>query len=764
MASSAWGIDLGNRALKAVKLVRDSGRLRVEDFEVIEHEQILSQAGDNKESLLQTALTTFVQHHETKGIPVAISVSGQQSFARFIKLPPVEPKKVPEIVRFEAIQQIPFPLDDVEWSYQLFQQPDSPDIEVGIFAMKKDLVNRQIGYFTNLGLNVVSVQMSPLAVYNAMYHDDQTGQTTMFMDSGAENTDLVIADGDTVWLRTLPIGGNQFTEALAKAFKLTFQKAEELKRNAATSKYAKQIFQAMRPVFADLVSEIQRSIGFYASVHREATIRRILALGSTFQLPGLQKYLQQNLQLPVDKLDAFKALPPADSKTAAGVSEHTITLATAYGLAIQGIGEGKITSSLLPEAIRRAKMWKEKSKWFAAAAGVFMLAPVVAGGFWYYNNFMYGQNQSIRTENERILSKGKRLVSDWHNRIEQGAEEDRKKLVTIKGLADYRDLVPSIVSEILAAAPAGNPAELKSVQRNERQVVLIDGIGTEYHIGMTPLLDSGADLSRYTKDLSNAVAGTAQQASFGGRGGMNSAGADEAINDLTPGAGGGGAGVPEGRFGGRGVHFGNPDPMAGGDAAADAEKKRGFIITIRGTTPNKAGGQFIQTTFIKALLDKTEAKASDAHKAWYVARAEVVGVSPRVKEEGNANVAAPANFRGGGRFSRGATFNPQQGGTMMTLPDPDTEQDLSGDGTGNTYRGRLDGVRPSGRPSYDGRGTVTPTDTRTPEQIAEEERKKALEDRQFPGESIKGDTEFTAVIAVVLDPSKPQKEGTDQQP
>src|SRR3954464_3430039 len=298
MASNfAWGIDIGNRALKAVKLVREADGLRMDAFKVIEHETVLSNAGDNRESLVQSALASFVQRHPMKGGVAAVGVSGQSSFARFIKLPPVEPKKIPEIVRFEAIQQIPFPLDDVEWSYQLFQEPDSPDVEVGIFAMKKELVNRNIAYFTNLGLNVQVVQMNPLAVYNSMFYDDRVGQTTMFMDSGAENTDLIIAEGQSVWLPTLPIGGNNFTEALAKSFKLTFAKAEELKRNAATSKYAKQIFQAMRPVFADLVAETQRSIGFYASVHRDARIGKIVALGSTFQLPGLQKYLQQNLQL-----------------------------------------------------------------------------------------------------------------------------------------------------------------------------------------------------------------------------------------------------------------------------------------------------------------------------------------------------------------------------------------------------------------------------------------------------------------------------------
>src|SRR5256885_9918456 len=151
---SAWGIDIGNRALKAVKLVRDGDRLRVDDLEVIEHEHILSSAGDNKDGLIQSALANFVQRHAIKGSVVGIGVSGQSSFARFIKLPPVEPKKIPEIVKFEAIQQIPFPLDDVEWSYQLFQDPQSPEVEVGIFAMRKELVNQHIKYFTDFDLNV----------------------------------------------------------------------------------------------------------------------------------------------------------------------------------------------------------------------------------------------------------------------------------------------------------------------------------------------------------------------------------------------------------------------------------------------------------------------------------------------------------------------------------------------------------------------------------------------------------------------------------
>src|SRR3954451_16076146 len=394
MASNfAWGIDIGNRALKAVKLVREADGLRIDDFEVIEHETVLSNAGDNRESLIQTALASFVQRHPFRGGQVAVGVSGQSSFARFIKLPPVEPKKIPEIVRFEAIQQIPFPLDDVEWSYQLFQHPESPDVEVGIFAMRKELVNQHIKYFTDFDLNVQVVQMNPLAVFNALQHDGRFDNgTTMVIDLGAENTDLLIADNETIWMRSIPIGGNNFTETLVKAFKLNFAKAEDLKRNAATSKYARQIFQAMRPIFADLVAEIQRSIGFYSSVHRDSRIKKVLSLGGTFKLPGLQKYLQQNLQMDVERLDNLAAGAPSDAKLVPTFNENLLSVVSAYGLAIQALGQSKITSSLLPAKIRREKMCKQKTPLFGAAAALFVAAAGVGVATWWINDMAFNSS------------------------------------------------------------------------------------------------------------------------------------------------------------------------------------------------------------------------------------------------------------------------------------------------------------------------------------------------------------------------------------
>ena len=499
MASAryAWGIDVGNRALKAVRLARTGGGVVVDDIDVIEHEHVLSHAGDNKESLIQQALVAFAQRHNLKGSAVGVGVSGQSSFARFIPLPPVEARKIPEIVRFEAIQQIPFPLEEVEWSYQLFREEGSPDVEVGIFAMRRELVNHYIGHFTGAGVSVDAVQMNPLAVYNALYHDGKTaGGTTMVIDLGAEHTDLIIADGEKIWMRPIPIGGNNFTEALTKAFKLRFEKAEELKRNAATSKYGRQILQAMRPVFADLVSEIQRSIGFYTASHRDARISKVIALGGTFRLPGLQKYLQQNLQLEVQRLESLGGGPPADAKVAATLNDNLLSSVGAYGLALQAMGQAKITSSLLPQHIRRERMWRDKTKWFAAAAALFVVGAVgIPLAVYQINEIKLSNAAPKQSDIQSAAAEFQQFDSNWTSQVESAGEADRTQIVTIMDLTKGRGVWAPLTVDIASALPAPSEKlrtrsveQIKSVPRNERNFVWVDEWTTQYVPNITPML------------------------------------------------------------------------------------------------------------------------------------------------------------------------------------------------------------------------------------------------------------------------------------
>jgi len=597
----AWGIDIGNRALKAVKLVPSAEGFKIDDFEVIEHETVLSAAGDNRDSLVQTALANFIQRHPgiEKG-QVGVGVSGQTSFARFIKLPPVEPKKIPEIVRFEAIQQIPFPLDDVEWSYQLFQDPESPEVEVGIFAMRKDLVNQHIKFFTDVDLNVQVVQMNPLAVYNAVYYDSKIKGTTMIIDLGAENTDLIIADGETIWLRSIPIGGNSFTEALSKAFKVNFAKGEDLKRNASTSKYGRQIMQAMRPIFADLVSEIQRSIGFYASVHRDSRISKVIALGGTFRLPGLQKYLQQNLQLDVEKIDSLSGGVPEDAKLAASFSENILSTVGAYGLALQVMGQGKVTSSLLPEQIRREKMWKEKTKWFAATAALFLLGAAVPYGKYYFDRWQFDQNAPIHQTVQNTISQATALDNDWSSNVENAGGPDRTRITNVRTITSGRDTWSKLYTAIMGCLPQSaadapaevksiDPVELKKVPRGDRKMIIVDKMTCQYSADLTAAL-ADPSFARFANENVPVVTDSS------GSTGMDMS----MMNPDNPGMGG------PGMFGQGG---GDNTGMGGGPvgptvpiAPANPNGQRGFLITIRCTTPNKDGYLLVDQTLVKNLL------------------------------------------------------------------------------------------------------------------------------------------------------------------
>lgn len=239
--NSVWGIEIGQCALKAVRLrPGEDGKVELAAFDIVEHAKILSQPDAEPEESIKTALQAFAGRNEWQGDAFVIGVPGQQTFARFTKLPPADPKKIPDLVKYEAGQQIPFDMDDVVWDYQVFQAPESPDIEVGIFAMRKDLIRKYIDAYAAVGITPTAIQSLPAALYNFARFDqpNDEGGATVLIDVGAQNTDLIVVEKNGAWTRNIPLGGNSFTEALIKAFKLSFSKAENLKRTAAASKYA----------------------------------------------------------------------------------------------------------------------------------------------------------------------------------------------------------------------------------------------------------------------------------------------------------------------------------------------------------------------------------------------------------------------------------------------------------------------------------------------------------------------------------------------
>src|SRR5215831_8249063 len=320
-----WGIDLGQCALKAIRLEEIDGQVTATAFDYVEHPKILSQPDADPDQLTREALEKFLSRNNLKGDTVCISVPGQSGLARFVKLPPVEEKKIGDIVRFEAKQQIPFPLEEVVWDFQkigsgLVTDGFAMETEIGLFAMKRDMVNRYLEHFKDVGVEVNVVQMAPLALCNFVAYDllqkddgappsDDDRRCIVALDIGADASNLVVTDaGRIIWQRPIPLGGNHFTRALTKDLKLTFAKAEHLKRNATKSPDLKKILAALKPVLNDFVGEVQRSLGYFTNTHRNAQIEYVVGLGNAFRLPGLQRFLSEKLQIEVKKLGKLERL------------------------------------------------------------------------------------------------------------------------------------------------------------------------------------------------------------------------------------------------------------------------------------------------------------------------------------------------------------------------------------------------------------------------------------------------------------------------
>jgi type IV pilus assembly protein PilM len=390
--AAVWGIDIGRCALKALRCRVDGDSVVADGFDYIEYPKLLTQPDADAPQLVKEALEQFLSRNSVKGDKVAISVSGESGLARYFKPPPVDVKKIADIVKYEAKQQIPFALEDVIWDYQRMaggQEVDgfALDTEIGLFAMKREQVQKALAPFNKAGIEVDVIQLAPIAIYNYVsfdvttdlpegeeYNSEAPPPSIVVLSVGTDTSDLVVTNGYRVWQRNIPLGGNHFTKQLSKELKLTFAKAEHLKRNPKQADDPKAIFQSMRPVFADMVTEVQRSLGFFQSLDRKAKIDGIVVLGNTVKLPGLVQYLSKHLGYEVREIESFKRLTGSTVVASPSFKDNLLAFGVSYGLCLQALKRSKLSTNLLPREIETQRMIRAKKPWALAAVGAIVLA------------------------------------------------------------------------------------------------------------------------------------------------------------------------------------------------------------------------------------------------------------------------------------------------------------------------------------------------------------------------------------------------------
>lgn len=390
-----WGLEIGQSALKALRCHLEGDEIVADTFDFVEYPKILSQPEAEPEMLVADALSQFISRNDLKGnIKIGISVPGQSGLAKFFKPPPVEVKKIGDIVKYEAKQQIPFDLNDVIWDYQQMEGAQIEDgyaleSEVGLFAMKKEAVFRALKPFRDASLDIDLVQLAPMSIYNMIAHDsfaesmatitfdpDHPPKSSVVLSIGTDASDLIVTNGFRVWQRSIPIGGNHFTRQLTKDLKLTFAKAEHLKRNAMQADDPKLVFQAMRPVFNDMVTEIQRSLNFFKTLNKKSELESMFLMGNTAKLPGLQQFLNKNLGMDVEILDKYPKLTGSEVMGAQAFKENAAAFGVVYGMCLQLLARGPMRTNLLPRQLVIDRVVRMKKPWTVGALSLLMVGMV----------------------------------------------------------------------------------------------------------------------------------------------------------------------------------------------------------------------------------------------------------------------------------------------------------------------------------------------------------------------------------------------------
>ena len=506
-----WGIDIGQCGLKALRCLEEDGQVVADAFDYIEYPKILSQPEADPEALVQEALEQFLSRNEVVDAKVAISVPGQSGLAKFFKPPPVDVKRIPDIVQYEAKQQIPFALEEVIWDFQQMAGGTEVDgfaidTEVGLFAMKREQVFRYLQPFDKAEIELDIVQLAPLSIYNFVSYDilsdgpdpdefdpDEPPESIVILAMGTDATDLVITNGFRVWQRSIPLGGNHFTKQLTKELKLTFAKAEHLKRNARQAEDPKAVFQAMRPIFNDLVTEVQRSIGFFQGIDRKAKIRGVVLLGNTVKLPGLQQYVAKNLGYEVIEFEKYNLLGGPSVVSSPAFTDNVLAFGVSYGLCLQGLKKARLLTSLLPREITTARIVRAKKPWAIASLSTLMLACAFSFVFTYSVWSEVQENAAtngVTWEAAEAEMAGHKTTSDGFKAEHENQVAKLKFMAQVGeevvGSGDRRIQWLELMKAITAALPVtqdmpvGEYVSHKDKPLEERQELYIGHIESEY--------------------------------------------------------------------------------------------------------------------------------------------------------------------------------------------------------------------------------------------------------------------------------------------
>jgi type IV pilus assembly protein PilM len=339
----------------------------------------------------------------------------QAVFTRFVRLPGSSPEDIKAVIAFEAQQNVPFPIDDVVWDYQILGSDRDGTWDVVLVAIKSDQLGEIYDATVAGGVRADTVDLAPMALYNAYrYNYSDLSGTALLIDMGARTTNLIFIDGDKVFSRTIPIGGNTISVNVAKELALDVTAAETLKKEkgyvALGGVYADaddptvaKISKLSRTTMTRLHAEIARSISFYRSNQGGSQPVRAFLAGGGMSMGYMLEFFAEKLQMPVEFFNPLRNITVANEPLAASLEGKIHKLGGVVGSGLRGLGGCPVEINLRPPKVRLEQEVARRQP--ALIAAIFCLAAGLLALFLYLQT----ATQKLQTVTQEVAADVQRL-------------------------------------------------------------------------------------------------------------------------------------------------------------------------------------------------------------------------------------------------------------------------------------------------------------------------------------------------------------------
>ena len=369
------------------------------------------------------------------GKTVNACLPSQAVFSRFLKLPGATPQDVESIVGFEAQQNIPFPIEDVVWNHQIMGDRRDEAWDVAIVAIKSEQLTEVLDAAKRGGLYAQNVDVAPMALYNAFrYNYPEIDECALLIDLGARTTNLIFSENGRVLTRTIPIGGNSISAAIAKEFDQDISLAEKLKIEKGIvglgGAYADpedpteaRMSKVIRNTMTRLHAEIARSINFYRSSHGGTTPHRVFLCGGCTPLPFIAEFFVEKLQVKVEFFNPLKNVIVADGVLPEGMPPSSYGLGELVGCALRGLGDCPMEIALTPPSVVQARKTARRIPNLVLAAMFLITTPLL----WWFQftrtaELIEQAKDNIASESQSLQSNSQKIEASLRKKTELESE------------------------------------------------------------------------------------------------------------------------------------------------------------------------------------------------------------------------------------------------------------------------------------------------------------------------------------------------------